>query len=89
MRDYFDEYYVANNMYLLLAGNFNSNQIKPKIEETFGRLKSGPKPKFVSVAEKPFEGREVIKNRLTPIRFGILGFRVPPNSHEDTEKIQC
>lgn len=88
MRDYFDEYYVANNMYLLLAGNFNSNQIKPKIEETFGRLKSGPKPKFVSVAEKPFEGREVIKNRLTPIRFGILGFRVPPNSHKDTEKIQ-
>ena len=88
MRDYFDEYYVANNMYLLLAGNFNSNQIKPKIEETFGRLKSGPKPKFVNVVEEPFEGREVIKNRLTPIRFGILGFRVPSNSHEDTEKIQ-
>lgn len=88
MRDYFDKYYVANNMYLLLAGNFNSNQIKPKIEETFGRLKSGPKPKFVNVVEEPFEGREVIKNRLTPIRFGILGFRVPSNIHEDTEKIQ-
>ena len=88
MREYYDKYYVANNMYLLLAGNFQSKNIKPHIESTFGRLKSGPNPKFVNVEEEPFNGREVVKNRLTPVRFGILGYRVPPNSHEDSEKIQ-
>ena len=75
-------------MYLLLAGNFQSKNIKLHIESTFGRLKSGPNPKFVNVEEEPFNGREVVKNRLTPVRFGILGYRVPPNSHEDSEKIQ-
>ena len=88
MREYYDKYYIANNMYLLLAGNFQSKNIKPQIETTFGRLKSGPTPKFVDVDEESFNGREVVKNRLTPVRFGILGYRVPPNSHEDSEKIQ-
>ena len=88
MREYYDKYYIANNMYLLLAGNFNTESVKPQIESTFGLLKSGPDPEFVSIDEDPFNGREVVKNRLTPVRFGILGFRVPPNSHADTEKIQ-
>ncbi len=88
MREYYDKYYIANNMYLLLAGNFQSKNIKPQIETTFGRLRSGPPPKFVDVDEESFNGREVVKNRLTPVRFGILGYRVPPNSHEDSEKIQ-
>ena len=88
MREYYDKYYVSNNMYLLLAGNFQSENIKPQIETTFGGLKSGPAPNFVDVDEEPFNGREVVKNRLTPVRFGILGYRVPPNSHEDSEKIQ-
>ena len=39
MREYYDKYYVANNMYLLLAGNFQSKNIKLHIESTFGRLK--------------------------------------------------
>ena len=88
MREYYDKYYVANNMYLLLAGNFNTNNVKSQIETTFGLLKSGPNPEFVNIDEDPFNGREVVKNRLTPVRFGILGYRVPPNSHVDTEKIQ-
>ncbi len=88
MREYYDKYYIANNMYLLLAGNFSTESVKPQIESTFGLLKPGPDPDFVSIDEDPFNGREVVKNRLTPIRFGIIGFRVPPNSHLDTEKIQ-
>ena len=88
MREYYNKYYISNNMYLLLAGNFKKEEVKSQIKKTFGNLKSGPDPEFVNIDEDPFIGREVVKNRLTPVRFGILGFRVPPNSHEDTEKIQ-
>ncbi len=87
MREYFDEYYVSNNMYLLLAGNFNSISVKPKIERTFGTLKPGPEPSFVNIDEEPFNGREVVTKRLTPIRFGIIGFRMPKPRHEDNYTI--
>ncbi len=88
MREYYEKYYIANNMYLLLAGNFDPESIKPQIASTFGTLKSGPEPKFVNVQEDPFDGREVVTKRMTPVRFGIIGFRVPPPSHEDNETIQ-
>ena len=88
MKEYYNKYYIANNMYLLLAGNFDPESIKPQIESTFGTLESGPDPEFVNISENPFNGREVVTKRMTPIRFGILGFRVPPPSHEDNEAIQ-
>ena len=64
MKDYYDKYYVANNMYLMLSGDFNVNGIKEKIEKTFGKLKSGESPSFVNIQENPFRGREVISKRL-------------------------
>ncbi|MBJ12911.1 MAG: hypothetical protein CMG62_07550 [Candidatus Marinimicrobia bacterium] len=88
MKDYYDTYYVANNMYLALSGNFDPNIIKPIIQETFGKLESGPEPDFVRINEDSFKGRELVKKRMTPIRFGIIGYRVPPGSHEDSEIIQ-
>ena len=54
MKEYYDEYYVANNMYLLLAGDFDAKSIKSKIEKSFGKLNSGPEPSFVSIDEDPF-----------------------------------
>ena len=83
MKEYYDEYYVANNMYLLLAGDFEANSIKSKIDKTFGKLVSGPEPSFISIDEDPFDGRELVTKRLTPIRFGMLGFRMPKPKHED------
>ena len=88
MKDYYDTYYVANNMYLALSGNFDPNIIKPIIQETFGKLESGLEPDFVRINEDSFKGRELVKKRMTPIRFGIIGYRVPPGSHEDSEIIQ-
>ncbi|MBH10810.1 MAG: hypothetical protein CMG74_10765 [Candidatus Marinimicrobia bacterium] len=87
MKDYYDKYYVANNMYLMLSGDFNVNGIKEKIEKTFGKLKSGESPSFVNIQENPFRGREVISKRLTPIRIGIIGFRMPNPRHRDYETL--
>ncbi|MBE77468.1 MAG: hypothetical protein CMG41_07005 [Candidatus Marinimicrobia bacterium] len=83
MKEYYDKYYVSNNMYLMLAGDFDLQTAKEKIKTTFGRLKSGPEPEFVEVSEEPFNGREVVISRKTPIRFGMMGFRMPPPKHED------
>ena len=82
MKEYYDTYYISNNMTLMLAGNFDLKLTKEEIKNTFGKLKSGPDPEFVDVKEMPFNGREVVSKRLTPIRFGMIGFRVPPPRHE-------
>ena len=88
MKEYYETYYVANNMYLLLSGDFDVNGLKEKIEQTFGQLKSGPDPSFVNIQEEPFQGREVVSRRLTPIRIGVIGFRIPNPRHEDYETLK-
>ena len=88
MKDYYETYYVANNMYLLLSGNFDSHGLKEQIEQTFGQLKSGPNPSFVNVQEDPFQGREVVSKRFTPIRIGVIGFRMPNPRHHDYETLK-
>jgi len=83
MKEYYDSYYIANNMTLMLSGNFDQVSAKKYIESTFGRLPSGKDPVFVNVDEDSFNGREVVSKRLTPIRFGMIGYRLPPPRHED------
>ena len=48
MAEYFNTYYVANNMALVLSGDFNSESIKPVIKEKFERWRSGPVPEELS-----------------------------------------
>jgi len=83
MEEYFNTYYVANNMALILSGDFESDTVKPLIAEKFGRWRSGPAIEPMEVSEDPFEGRELVKQRMTPIKVGILGYRSIPRNHPD------
>ena len=83
MFDFFKTYYVANNMALVIVGDFDSDKIIPIIKEKFGRLKSGNIPKQEVYKEENFNGREYVEAKLTPIKIGILGFRTPPNAAKD------
>ena len=83
MREYYDTYYVANNMALVLTGDIYPEDIKPLIEEKFGTWKSGELPGPIDITESSFNGREKIRKRMTPIKIGIMGFRTVPAGHED------
>lgn len=83
MYKYFNDYYVANNMALVLSGNFKKEDVIGPIVEKFGKLKSGEVPSFKEYKEDDFEGREFFKGRYTPVKVGIMGFRTPPANHED------
>lgn len=80
---FFKTYYVANNMALVLSGDFNTDEIIPFIKEKFGKLKSGEIPKMKEFKEEPFNGRELVEMRLTPIKMALLGFRTAPEGHPD------
>ena len=42
--DFYKTWYVPNNMALILVGNFSSDEAKPLIEKTFGRMIAKPLP---------------------------------------------
>ncbi len=82
MDDYFNKYYVANNMALILVGNFKAEQAIPMIKEKFGAWRSGKIEPFAATLE-PIKKRVEIKKRLTPIKVGLLGFHSVPAGHPD------
>lgn len=83
MIQFYNTWYVANNMALILSGNFSVDETRPVIEEKFSRLKSGELPKRPVYQEEAFKGREFVSGRYSPINLGLLGFRTVPKMHED------
>ncbi|MFO7562098.1 MAG: insulinase family protein [Enhygromyxa sp.] len=88
MQEYFDRYYVANNMALVLVGDFDSEAILPLIARHFGAWKRGPEPQPREATVEPFVGRELIKLRISPVRVGAFGFRTPTARHPDYAALQ-
>lgn len=83
MRKMYETYYVANNMALVITGNFKSEEVIPLIEKFFGEWKKGEVPEYPEYTEEPFNGIERVEERLTPIKIGLLGFRTVPTNHKD------
>ncbi|MDD3740597.1 MAG: insulinase family protein [Bacteroidales bacterium] len=83
MRKMYETYYVANNMALVLTGNFNSKEVIPLIEKYFGEWKSGKVPEYPVYEEKAFNGVERVEVKMTPVKIGLLGFRTVKTNDKD------
>ncbi|MBA3899863.1 MAG: insulinase family protein, partial [Bacteroidetes bacterium] len=83
MYEFYDQYYVANNMALILSGDFKAEEIMPIIEAKFGAWRTGEVPAFPDYKEDAFKGREVVEVKMTPIKAAVMGFRTVPNGHAD------
>lgn len=85
MRRFFEKYYVASNMGLILSGDFHSEEVMPILESTFGRLRAGNPPRREVVALPPFQGKEKVKVRIpmTFVKILAMGFRGVPANHPD------
>lgn len=85
MHKFFEDYYVASNMALILSGDFDAQQVMPILEKAFSRIRSGNAPKQEKVMLPPFNGRETMKVKF-PIPFIKamgLGFQGVSANHED------
>ena len=83
MKQNFNEFYVPNNMYLILTGDFDKRQVKSIIKKKFGRLKKGNSIEPLNIEENQFEGREVVDLNITPYRIARIGFRTVKPNHPD------
>jgi len=85
MMKFYNEYYVAGNMGLILAGDFVAEDILPYIKEAFGILPAGEAPVFPAdrYKEEPFGIREYYSGRYIPLKAGIVCYRSIPAVHSD------
>lgn len=90
MEDFFRRYYVANNMGLMLCGDFTAEGIEPLLERTFGRLPSSsstlhPLPSSL----QPFNGETInIKVNLPLVKAVGLLFRGPVDKDKDARALE-
>ena len=90
MSRFFDDYYVAGNMGLILSGDFNTSEMVPLLEKTFGRIRPGVAPRQEVPSPKPLEGA-VPMNVLINIPIinacGMI-WRGVPAGHPDELKLK-
>ena len=74
MREFYNTYYVANNMALILVGDFDIDAVEPMVAEKFGTWRSGELPKEPTYTLPEFNGPTVKEVKMTPIKMGALVF---------------
>lgn len=60
------QYYVPNNMALIVVGNFNAREMMRQIQQRFGELKPGTIPKHAA-GKAPVPKAEVVTGTFAPI----------------------
>ena len=85
MRKFFQDYYVAGNMGLLLSGDFNTEEVMSVLESTFGRVRAGEAPVRHAAEPAVFNGREKfeVKIPLPVVKARVLAWRGIPANHKD------
>ncbi|MDR1344987.1 MAG: insulinase family protein [Tannerellaceae bacterium] len=85
MADFFDKYYVASNMGLILSGDFDAETTLPILESTFSRIRDKEVPKVKKVELPPFEGEEKFQVRMPVplVKGAAFAFRSVPANHPD------
>ena len=87
MEAFYQKYYVANNMALILCGKFNEKDVLPLLEKTFGRIHNGPIPQRQPINLADFSPEKTIKVKIPfpLIKVSALLFRGPtPRNHDYT-----
>lgn len=88
MYKYFNDYYVANNMGLIISGNFDVALTEKVIREKFSKLKSAPVPVFPNYAQSKFDKTEIIKVKYTPIKISVLAYKTFGKGYKDNVSME-
>jgi len=88
IREYFNNYYVPNNMGVIMSGDFDPDQMIAKIDKTFSYMQPKPIPEYDK------GGEFTITQPITKEVFGpnpeniMIGFRFPGASTKDARLLE-
>lgn len=83
IRNYYDTYYVPNNMGIIIAGNFNADEMIKKIDAAFAFMQPKPLPVFTFKPEKPIASPIIAEVVGPDAETVTIGFRLPGNKEKD------
>jgi zinc protease len=76
--DYYKLYYAPNNAYVVVTGDFSTNEILSRIKAGFEKLPRGAEPPAVRVAEPPQQGeRRIVLKKDAELPFILLFYHAP------------
>ncbi|GMW02151.1 MAG: zinc protease [Candidatus Hydrogenedentota bacterium] len=88
IRNYFDTYYVPNNMAIAISGDI---QIEPTIQlldKAFGPWKPRDLPEPTTWVEAPIQDVERVTVQFQGEEYVLIGFRTVSQNHPDAEPLQ-
>ncbi|WP_129717940.1 pitrilysin family protein [Pedobacter sp. SYP-B3415] len=80
IKKYYQKYYVPNNMAVVMAGDFNPDELIRKIDKTFAYMVSKPVQLYQPAAEKPLTGIRTIDIYGPNAENLMIGYRGYPES---------
>lgn len=85
MRHFFNDYYVAGNMGLVLCGDLCADSVRGQLEATFGRIRPGNAPAQPPYAATPFDGTQTVglKIPIPIVKAVALAFHAPTDRDAD------
>jgi predicted Zn-dependent peptidase len=87
IREYFNNYYVPNNMGIIMSGDFNPDEVIAKIDKAFSYMKPKAIPEYKVGQEKAITA-PVVKEVVGPNPENVmLGFRFPGASTKDARML--
>ena len=87
IREYFDTYYVPNNMGIFISGDIDIEETVALISEKFGDWLPAPLPEVGPWVEEPIAGVERSTVEYPGQEQVQIAFRTAPNSSEDKEAL--
>ena len=85
MKRFYDKYYVASNMTLILVGDFNTAEAKQMAEKYFSIWAEGEKVEEPAYNLPKFESQVVKEVKQTPIKIGLIV--LPGVKENDPDKL--
>ncbi|GHU70127.1 peptidase M16 [Bacteroidia bacterium] len=72
--EFYNTWYVPNNMALILIGNIKANQVAGMVKEKFGRLESKTLPERKQYPQTPLKGRKEVSAKISQMPQVYLSF---------------
>ncbi len=83
--DHYKLYYEPNNAFVVMAGDFSTEEMLPKIKAAFGNIPRGVEPPKVRAEEPPQQGeRRTILKKEAELPFVLMYYHTPNLKNPDS-----
>jgi predicted Zn-dependent peptidase len=83
IREYYETYYVPNNMAIILSGDFDSDEVANKVYEHFAYMKRKEVPQYQFEDEEPRNVERKIEVTGPSEEMVMMGYKLPKAGNKD------